>query len=284
MRVIEPRYRPSQAKSSNVSKKHGFVVIAVLLIASGAYLLMQRDPNNKQANNQTVVAANQTIKLAQKNGKLKQFTGQQFRDLYNNFAYPNTQRIGQDTPITGNEVADTRIRTVAEARGYQIRSAPVTNTFRDVGDTFVLQQRAAQPWLDMKAAAAKDGISLGLTAGYRSAEDQKQLFLQRLNQIGLTPDAIASGAYDAQVSQILRATAIPGYSRHHTGYTIDIACKDQPTTSFEYTVCFKWLQANNYEHAKQHGWIPSYPEGTANQGPDPESWEYVWVGMDAVTE
>jgi LAS superfamily LD-carboxypeptidase LdcB len=79
-------------------------------------------------------------------------------------------------------------------------------------------------------------------------------------------------------------TAVPGYSRHHTGYTVDIACENQTTLSFIYTVCFKWLSQNNYERTKKFGWIPSYPEEAVLQGPEPESWEYVWVGIDAVTE
>jgi LAS superfamily LD-carboxypeptidase LdcB len=97
-------------------------------------------------------------------------------------------------------------------------------------------------------------------------------------------EGIASGRYDAQVSQVLAMTAIPGYSRHHTGYTVDIACKNNPNASFVYTVCFQWLNADNYKNAKTYGWIPSYPDGAGQQGPDREPWEYVWVGVDAVTE
>jgi LAS superfamily LD-carboxypeptidase LdcB len=186
--------------------------------------------------------------------------------------------------ITGNEQADARIRMIAVQRGYTLKSAPVTNAFIDVGDGFKLQQRAAQPWLDMKAAAKKDGLNFGLTAAYRSADEQKQLFNERLARLNMPIDGIPSGAYDAQISQVLRMTAIPGYSRHHTGYTIDISCKDQPATSFEYTKCFDWLSADNYKNAKIQGWIPSYPGGAKDQGPDPESWEYVWVVTDAVTD
>lgn len=284
MRVIDHR-RVQVSEKRRRSHKPLIIVLVMAIIGAGLYTLLNIEqtgaPSQKSVQSTSV---NQAIPEVPKKGTLKNFTGQQFRDLYNNFAYPNTAPINEDTPITGDEQADARIRTIAKARGYQSRSAPVTNAFQDVGDGYQLQQRAAQPWLGIVAAAKKDGINLGLTAAYRSAEDQKKIFVARLSQLGIPLPEIAVGTRDAEVSQVLRMTAIPGYSRHHTGYTVDISCEDMPGSSFVYTTCFKWLNANNYEHAKTFGWIPSYPEGTGNQGPDPESWEYVWVGKDAVTE
>lgn len=284
MRVIDHRRKPLPDKQQR-SHKPVIIILVMAIIGAGLYSLLNTDqlgaPKNKSEANSTVA---QSITDTPKKGTLKHFTGPQFRDLYNNFAYPNTAPINESTPITGNELADARIRKIAVDRGYRSQSAPVTNTFVDVGDGYVLQQRAAQPWLDLVAAAKKDGLNFGLTAAYRSAEEQKQLFVSRLGQLGIPLHEVAAGRRDAEVSQVLRMTAIPGYSRHHTGYTVDIACENMPNSSFAYTSCFKWLSDNNYEHAKLHGWIPGYPEGAGNQGPDPEAWEYVWVGKDAVTE
>jgi LAS superfamily LD-carboxypeptidase LdcB len=53
---------------------------------------------------------------------------------------------------------------------------------------------------------------------------------------------------------------------------------------FEQSVCFGWLSKGNYKNAKSNGWIPSYPDGAKKQGPDPESWEYVWVGKQNLIE
>ena len=135
-----------------------------------------------------------------------------------------------------------------------------------------------------RKSAKKDNINLFLTAGYRSAEEQRQIFLDRLAEIDLTEDLIATKKFDDKLNEILATTAIPGYSRHHTGYTIDIGCGNSPTVEFEFTVCFQWLSEDNYKNAKMHGWIPSYPEKDGLQGPEPETWEYVWVGQDAVRE
>lgn len=283
MRVINHKRPPLAEHSPKRGAHKPVILLAVLAITGvGIYSLLKAQPTEAPSNIEQ--AAMQNIAEKPKKGKLKQFTGSQFRELYNNFAYPNTARINETTPITGNEKADERIRQIAEQRGYQLRSAPVTSAFQEVGDGHLLQQRAAQPWLDLVEAAKKDGHSFGLTAAYRSAEEQKQIFTERLARLNIPVAEIASGKRDAEVSRVLRMTAVPGYSHHHTGYTVDIACKDMPRTSFVYTTCFDWLSANNYENAKKHGWIPGYPEGGGKMGPDPESWEYVWVGKDAVTE
>lgn len=299
MRVLDPKQPQRQSFSSAprrsgrrwYSKKRPWIATFGLLLIGGVvagFLLMSGTSPIKQASKTNDVSANtvvnQNLQTLPKKGTLKIFTGEQFRDTYDNFAYPNTSHINEDTPITGDVAADQRIKALAESRGYKRRSAPVTNTFIDVGKGYMLQQRAAQPWLDLQVAAKPAGINLGLTAAYRSADEQKQIFLQRLAAQNIQVATIASGAHDAQINQVLRTTAIPGYSRHHTGYTVDISCENQPRNAFENTVCFQWLSANNYENAKKHGWIPSYPEGAGQQGPDPESWEYVWVGADTVIE
>lgn len=285
MRVIDHK-RPPAAKQKNKHSFHLPVIVAavVAVIGIGGYLLLNTKKSDAPQQATQSVQVQQAIAETPKKGTLRQLTGEQFSTLYNTFAYPNTAQINEATSITGNEAADKIIRRIAEERGYRMRSAPVTSAFQDVGDKYLLQQRAAQPWLDLKADAKKAKINIGLTAAYRSADEQRDIFMQRLSQVGISPASIAAGVSDSQISQLLATTAIPGYSRHHTGYTIDISCEDMPTTSFSYTNCFEWLSAENYKNAKTHGWIPSYPEGAGKQGPDPESWEYVWVGVDAVTE
>ncbi len=127
-------------------------------------------------------------------------------------------------------------------------------------------------------------MKLNLVAAYRSNADARNLFLSRLNEYRIDIPQIANGTYDKQINDLLRTTAIPGYSRHHTGYTVDIGCNDQTLAVFKNTPCFEWLSADNYKNAKLYGWIPSYPEGAGQQGPDPEPWEYVWVGTNSTYE
>lgn len=214
--------------------------------------------------------------------KFKVFTTQEFSDLYNSFAYPNTQPIQNNFSITGNEQADSAIYSLAESLGYKVRSAPVTNDFISVDNGHLLQQKAAQDWTKLKAAAKKDGIDISVIEGYRSAEDQNEIFIDRLG--GVNPEKIISHSSEAKLRKLLETTAPAGYSRHHTGYTVDLVCDSDPNKLFENSKCFDWISKNNYTNIKKLGWIPSYPTGIKNQGPKPESWEYVWVGLDAVRE
>jgi hypothetical protein len=89
-------------------------LIIVLTIAGVVAVFYWLKPNEENAmqkgNGQEIVRQN--IQPISKKGTFKQFTGEQFKDLYENFAYPNAERISDKTPITGNEVADTRIRDI----------------------------------------------------------------------------------------------------------------------------------------------------------------------------
>lgn len=278
-----------QARHEKASSRRWILLlIGILIVAAIGYAYTrysvddERDATYSVSQEQDATASVSSV--SEKQRTLKIFTGAEFRDLYNSIAYPNTEFISDETSITGNVAADVQIRKLAQARGYLPRSAPVTDVFRSVGKDLVLQERAAQPWLDMQAAAKSEGIGLNLTAAYRAADDQKQIFLSRLRTDQIIVSSIGSGQYDGKINQVLRTTAIPGYSRHHTGYTIDIGCDNNPTAPFESTSCFMWLSKENYKNAKTYGWIPSYPDGAGLQGPDPEAWEYVWVGKDAVIE
>lgn len=254
------------------------VFLLVLVMAIGLFLFTQDKavaPNNHTNSSTAVTKPPKPMA----NGFIV-FTGAEFAKLYDGFAYPNTQTINEQSPITGNEEADTRIRELAVARGYKLRSAPVTDNFVEVQKNMVLQQKAAQPYLDLKNSARNAGILLSLGDAYRSADDQRTIFLDRIKGIPL--GSITARTADIQVNTVLEKTALPGYSRHHTGYTIDLICDSQPGVKFEKSICFTWLSKDNYLNAKSYGWIPSYPEGTSNQGPEPESWEYVWVGLDAL--
>lgn len=284
MRVIEPHMLQRQKQPQNRRK-----IIAAFTVAAGLsivlFLFLQfRKPGDsggvvtvdEQAATSNSVAGAQTT-----SGELKFFTGEQFQEMYDSLALPNTERLVTPPEITGNAAADKRIRQIAESRGYVLRSVPVFPIQKThapgLGDDDLLQPKALAAWRVLYRNAQKDGIPLKLNSGYRSVEMQRELFLGRLNA---STAAIAAGQADEAVLQVLKRAAPPGYSRHHTGYTIDLVCGDG-SQSFDVTSCFRWLKADNYKNAKEAGWFPSYPEGAPKQGPEPESWEYVWVGLGA---
>ena len=279
-------HTPKKTKKNRIKRSAVIATIGVALLAGlvVTYLFFIKTDQEPMKTNQDVIINQNLPSEPAKKGVLKNLSGEEFRNLYNTFAYPNTEYISEDTVITGDGDTDAHIQNLAEKRGYVRRSAPVSNVFKTVQKDMQLQERAATPWQEMQEAAKKDRIYLNLTAAYRSANEQRQIFLERLGISAPNYKTIANGSYDGQINQVLSMTAIPGYSRHHTGYTIDIGCENQPNVAFENTVCFDWLSADNYKNAKTYGFIPSYPEGAGKQGPEPESWEYVWVGKETLTE
>lgn len=283
MQVIEPHQLHQRRKKSGKTKSVILPIFVAAIIGLASYFIYQNYFSGDSALSVAEQPQKTQTETVPKTGTLKTFTGLEFKDLYNSIAYPNTQEISEETPITGDPAADRHIRDLAEARGYLPRSAPVSDVFRNVGDSFVLQEKAATDWLKLKSAAKKDSLELSLTAAYRSADDQKNIFLGKLKTYGIQSSLIASSKYDVQIDEILKTTALPGYSRHHTGYTVDISCPSNPVT-FENSTCFDWLKKNNYKNAKLSGWIPSYPAGAGQQGPDPEPWEYVWVGKETLLQ
>lgn len=291
MRVIEPHMLKHQTKRQKKLPAYRRKLIAAFSVAASvaiiAFVFVQFKKPDHSPGQVTVddkaATANSVAGAQINNGELQFFTGEQFQNLYDSLALPNTESLETPPPITGNLAADKRIRQIAESRGYVLRSVPVFPIVKTnapgLRDDDLLQPKALLAWQELYKSAQKDGIPLKLNSGYRSIDMQRQLFLSRLNA---TAAAIAAGQADNAVVRVLSQAAPPGYSRHHTGYTIDLVC-GSGTTSFDTTSCFRWLKNNNYEKAKEAGWLPSYPEGAFKQGPEPESWEYVWVGRDAVS-
>lgn len=186
--------------------------------------------------------------------------------------------------ITGNEQVDAYVFGLGEERGYE--RTPQADEGVLIGNGEMrLQPRALKSWEEMRAAARAEGIDLGLVSGYRQVSLQRDLFWGRFNdysqsQYGViySSEDILAGRADQALDELMQGTAPPGYSRHHTGYTIDIRDNNQPNfLQFKDTPGYAWISANNYLNAKRFGFVPSYPEGLENMGPNPEAWEYVWV-------
>lgn len=212
--------------------------------------------------------------------KPREFSSEAFRQLYERTVLPNTKNIEEEVQITGNLAADSVIRTAATSRGYVRQSVPERPLLEI--DGFLLQEKAVQPWQELKTAAATAGVGIELLSAFRSPNDQRTLFTSYLAELGVNPIDIAGGRANKELDTILSRVALPGYSRHHTGYTVDLKCTSDQDVTFAQSHCNTWLSANNYEQPKLYGWIPSYPPGAGLQGPEPEPWEYVWVGAEAL--
>lgn len=123
---------------------------------------------------------------------------------------------------------------------------------------------AAKAWAEMKAAAEKDGESLQLVSAFRSVDYQKQIIERKL----------ASGQ---TWEQILRVSALPGFSEHHTGRTIDVTTPGSKALEeeFEKTSAFRWLA----RRAGEFGFTMTYPRGNPF-GVAYEPWHWTFCGTD----
>lgn len=202
----------------------------------------------------------------------RQFTGQQFVDYYDTIVYSNVTSLETKPFITGDENIDSYIQSLAEGRGYKLRGESLIGANQPVLNS--------QVSLLQGAASQEAGLNLVAVSGYRSVANQRSIFLNAMANAGVDQSQILSGTQDSLLDSILVTRSIPGYSKHHTGYTMDFGCNSSNLLSFGSTPCFLWLSENNYYNAKRFGFLPSYPEGALNQGPNPEAWEYVWVGEE----
>ena len=218
----------------------------------------------------------------------KTFSPNGFRNLYEALAPPPP---AEAPAVTGQAAADERIARLARARGYRLRAQADPAQLADAGGGRQLEPRVLEAFRSLQAEAAAQGLRLELVSGFRTVARQRAIFLGALAERGrqrlgrnYTAGEIAAGAADAALEAALAESAPPGFSRHHTGYALDLndPSSGRPFTEFGDSRAYRWLAADNYLVAKRFGFIPSYPPGAGAQGPDPEPWELVWVGEPAL--
>ena len=189
---------------------------------------------------------------------------------------------GPVPPILGDPIADRHIHLLAEARGYRQRNDVGVAGLVSVGG-LLLERTTATAWQAMQRAARADGIIMSLWSGYRSTSRQRQIFRNKLSARGHGVASVRAGRADAAIEAILTVSSVPGTSRHHTGRAIDVLSPGFGSSTFDQSAAYRWLSRNNFVNAKRHGFVPSYPPAAGLQGPDPESWEYVYVGAEALS-
>lgn len=137
-----------------------------------------------------------------------------------------------------------------------------------------LQTEAAEAFLQMKAAAAADGVTLHLQSGYRSVEYQSGLFdrqIQKWKDAGMSEaDAIAKAK---------TIVTPPGCSEHNCGLAADINSPEYTALeeAFKNTNAYAWLCA----HAEEYGFILRYPQDKEDiTGIIYEPWHWRYVGVE----
>ena len=151
--------------------------------------------------------------------------------------------------------------------GYESRmprfeeASTLQSVGRDVqGREVQLSPLTARAWSEMKRAGGAAGIDLQLISGFRSFNGQREI-IERKRDKG------------ESFEQILRVSAYPGFSEHHTGRAVDIGSPhaEPLTETFESTPEFRWLTAHGFEF----GFCLSYPKSNSQDiAYEPWHWCY----------
>lgn len=204
--------------------------------------------------------------------RFPEYSGEEFQALYE-YAVGNTLP-NLDAPdgryrVTGDDDLDGRIWEAAFSRGYELRPT-ASGDLVSVGGV-PMQPLAAEAWESLRAEARDAGMSFIVSSAYRSPASQRTQFLSKLN-----------GTSDRAIDTTLTWYSVPGTSKHHGGYALDFRYANGTFGEFRSTPDYAWLAADNFAVPKKHGLVPSYPDDGENQGPNPEPWEFVWVGVGLV--
>jgi zinc D-Ala-D-Ala carboxypeptidase len=131
---------------------------------------------------------------------------------------------------------------------------------RDDNQVLRLSPAAARAWRRMSAAANIDGVSLLPLSAFRSVARQTLIIRRKL-------------ARGQRIEDILRVSAVPGCSEHHTGRALDFGAPDhlRLEVTFARTREYRWLR----RQAGRFGFHLSYPRHN-RQGITYEPWHWCW--------
>jgi D-alanyl-D-alanine carboxypeptidase len=123
-----------------------------------------------------------------------------------------------------------------------------------------LSLRAAHAWVRMRDAGACEGVELRIVSAFRSVEYQLGILKRKLER-------------GQNIDEILRVSAVPGYSEHHSGRALDLTAPGFAALEeeFENSPAFAWLSTN----AQSYGFRLSYPRGNPH-GIAFEPWHWCW--------
>lgn len=166
------------------------------------------------------------------------------------------QRLWRRLGIPTEYAARARLRIQPEAQRLVLIGRAV-----DDGRILRLTPRAAAAWRRMQAAAAHDEVTLLPLSAFRSVARQTLIVRRKLSR-------------GQSMTTILRVSAVPGCSEHHTGRALDLGTTGhlKLEDSFARTQAFRWLKKN----AAEFGFHLSYPRGNQH-GIAYEPWHWCWA-------
>lgn len=147
-----------------------------------------------------------------------------------------------------------RLRLVPEAKERVSIGLDIFN--RDAE----LSPQAAEAWQAMKTTAQYQGVDIQVVSGFRSVQYQADLIRKKLSS-------------DQPMERILRASAAPGYSEHHSGNALDLTTPGITPLWQEFAMsrAYEWLQSQ----ARFYGFRESFPKHNRH-GIEWEPWHWCY--------
>jgi len=123
-----------------------------------------------------------------------------------------------------------------------------------------LAPRAARAWTRMRDVAANVGIELQVVSAFRSVAYQLGILRRKLER-------------GQSIAEILRVSAAPGYSEHHSGRAVDLTTPGFAALEeeFEQSPAFAWLCTNGPRYGFRLSFPRDNPHGIAY-----EPWHWCW--------
>ena len=120
--------------------------------------------------------------------------------------------------------------------------------------------QAAHAWFEMRDAAAADNIDIQVVSAFRPVDYQAGIIKRKLDA-------------GQRIEDILKVSAAPGYSEHHSGRALDLTSPgfEPLEEEFENSPAFAWLG----ESAGRFGFRMSYPKDNRH-GIAYEPWHWCW--------
>jgi LAS superfamily LD-carboxypeptidase LdcB len=221
--------------------------------------------------------------------KYKVFEGSQWKEVYEKAKsnYENITYNYDGLNYFGNDNVNQVAIDLAIKRGFIKRGLVSDQSKLVYIEGYPVQPNMANSIKELFKEMRDNGLSITFLSGFRGIPEQSTVFgdefyKQSFYSLGreISNQEILDRKADGVFNKSYDTVALPGYSRHHYGYTIDVT---QPGTfykDFESTKAYEWMSKDNFYNVKKYGIIPSYPKGVEYQGPEPESWEFIYVGKE----
>lgn len=149
-----------------------------------------------------------------------------------------------------------------------------TQSLSFIDDEHMVDARCANELEKLLSACRAAGFAPEITAAYRSASEQRELF-------NTMAESYMEQGIDAESAKKLsqQKIALPGHSEHQLGLAVDLA--DGDPEERDQTAMQEWLAA----HAWEYGFILRYPQGKQSvTGHDFEPEHYRYVGQAAAKQ